>query len=186
MDNTTSKKEWNRKGKRKRLICFTIADIANARGVENAAVHKAKERGFLDLDDIESVARYVLFSGKKVESGSEKEKPVLEEEKAEFKSTGVNLSQIMQKAKAKKFKAEIKETKLDIGKEIIGYIKDNVECPSEIWKRMRDFDIPEWKVPDDRLCIGNINPQEMKFKDLDYEKKWALIWTPLYGEEQPN
>lgn len=52
--------DWNRKGKRKRLVCFTIADIAKARGVETSAVHKAKQRGILDLDSIESIARYIL------------------------------------------------------------------------------------------------------------------------------
>lgn len=57
-------KMWNKKGKRKGLICFNRADIAKVRGVSTEAIHQAKKRGILDLDDIESVARYILYEKK--------------------------------------------------------------------------------------------------------------------------
>lgn len=178
-------KTYNKRGKRKGLICFSISDIAKKRGVTNAAVRKARERGILDIEDAESVYKYMLNIDKL--SSQEivfpiKEKPGI----SKSMPSGINLSQIMRKTKAKKSKAEIKEKKLEIGIEIIGYIKDKMECPSMIWKQIRDFDIPDYEVSDERLCIGNIDPQEMKFGDRDYEEKWARIWAPLYGEEQPD
>lgn len=50
----------NKRGKRKGLICFSISDIAKRRGVTNAAVRKARERGVLDIEDVESVYGYML------------------------------------------------------------------------------------------------------------------------------
>lgn len=49
-----------KKGKSYRRYCYTLKDIAKARGVSVFAVRKAVSRLLLDPMDIKSIARYVL------------------------------------------------------------------------------------------------------------------------------
>jgi len=175
--------EWNRKGKRKKLYCYSVSDIAGARGVTNAAFHKAVQKGILHPDDFRSAAEWAMEdSMDTTEINVPQQKEISKPESKASAIPARNLSDIMQKTKAKKSKAEKKEAKLEIGTETIGYIKDNIECPETVWKPLRKLDIFEHEVPDERLCIGDINPQEMKFGDIEYEKKWMRIWAPLYEE----
>lgn len=42
-----NQKDWNRKGKRKRLICFEIADIAERRGGIKRSSLQSKAEGII-------------------------------------------------------------------------------------------------------------------------------------------
>jgi hypothetical protein len=44
-----------------RKFCYSVADIAEARGIKPASVRMAVYRGKLELDNLLSVARYLLL-----------------------------------------------------------------------------------------------------------------------------
>lgn len=185
-----AQKEWNRKGKRKGLVCFSITDIAKIRGVSNAAIYQARKRGILDLNDIESVARYTLDKSGILDSIEKQEKPTIKKTTAEsLSSLGIKLSGETSKELKKPESSYTKpkalnkdEEKINTGKEIYKKYKEE-ENTQELAVTLEKLGV---RCRDrGRLLKGEIDTVEMNFDNIAiYGKKWAAFKVPIYGFDE--
>lgn len=170
--------DWNKTGQRKKLICFTMADIAEARGVSVATVRAARYKGILDVEDIRSFSQYILDSPEVADS----RKSVTAEETVSVPVFKTTLSSVLAKAKYKKTVREKDQMKVKIGKELIAFFQRKEDPPKALIESLKELGIDCYSS--ERIQVGDIDGVEMCFNDLFYEKQWAELKVPVHGEDE--